>query len=61
MNSCTWRAPSLSSATDVVDPGTPADVASGQQAQEAAMPTDGRWRIVNKYFAHTGGEIPQEE
>src|SRR5207248_10815369 len=40
MNSCTWRAPSLSSATDVVDPGTPADVASGQQAQEAAMPTE---------------------
>ena len=22
---------------------------------------DGRWRIVNKNFAHTGGEIPQEE
>jgi hypothetical protein len=22
---------------------------------------DGRWRIVNKSFAHTGGEVPAEE
>ena len=22
---------------------------------------DGRWRIVNKNFAHTGGELPAEE